>query len=185
MSGHPPVGPGMARMSTKELVNDEIAEIDGDESPVKLNLQIPIATTPDGVPTFDIGKDQEIKVINNIAELPLDLEQYGKKGSSITIESVAHRGTNYTTTFRDSIGMMSGSPSERETMNLSVLGRDMNMTNYQSALEWGRTTREFGNPVSYHKTSKNPLIHYETSRATPIVIKEGPKNVDRADLPLV
>ena len=131
-------------------------------------------------------------MISQIAELPLEIDMALKQSSihekaraQSQLDSVAHRGTNYTTTFRDSLGMMSGSPSERESLTLSVLERDMQITNYQNALEWGKTAIQFDHPVAYHKTRRNPFIHYETLRPGPVVLKEAPILASKADLPLV
>jgi len=65
------------------------------------------------------------------------------------------------------------------------MDREMSITNYESALEWGRLGFYLDKPGAYHKVSKTPTIHYETSRPGPIVISEGQSMTTRAELPLV
>lgn len=70
-------------------------------------------------------------------------------------------------------------------MNLSLIDRELSITNYQNSIEWGKIGLFFDKPTAYHKVSKSPQIHYQTYRPGPIVLSEGTTVTSLAELPLV
>eukprot|EP00353_Schmidingerella_taraikaensis_P003176 CAMPEP_0185574260 /NCGR_PEP_ID=MMETSP0434-20130131/5771_1 /TAXON_ID=626734 ORGANISM="Favella taraikaensis, Strain Fe Narragansett Bay" /NCGR_SAMPLE_ID=MMETSP0434 /ASSEMBLY_ACC=CAM_ASM_000379 /LENGTH=193 /DNA_ID=CAMNT_0028190773 /DNA_START=1674 /DNA_END=2255 /DNA_ORIENTATION=+ len=85
-------------------------------------------------------------------------------------------------TFRGSGSFM---VSSNQISITSFMDRDMSVTNYKSALEWGKAGLALGTPHSYQKTLKSPEIYYKSTRPGPIVLNEFEPVVDRALLPLV
>ena len=59
------------------------------------------------------------------------------------------------------------------------------MTNYESALEWGKPGLTLKDPHSYQKKDKAPQIFYQVARPGPIIVNEIAPVTDRALLPLV
>ena len=59
------------------------------------------------------------------------------------------------------------------------------ITNYETALNWGKVGPVLKDPLSYQKTSKAPTIHYKTPRPKPITLSEAKPPTDKALLPLV
>ena len=59
------------------------------------------------------------------------------------------------------------------------------MTNYETALEWGKLGPALRDPMSYQKTDKAPTIHYKTPRPAPITLSAAKPVSDKALLPLV
>lgn len=89
--------------------------------------------------------------------------------------------THYTSFRGGSSSFMSSGPD----LSLSLMDREMMMTNYENNLEWGKTGLNLYNPGSYHKISKTPTIHYMPPRAGPIQLNDPLPVARRSDLPLV
>lgn len=70
-------------------------------------------------------------------------------------------------------------------MSSTLLDREISITNYESALEWGRLGVALKDPHSYQKTDKSPTIFYKCPRPGPVVLNEVATETDRALLPLV
>ena len=70
-------------------------------------------------------------------------------------------------------------------MLLSTVDRQMEITNYESALEWGKTALSLGNPREHHKVDKSPSVYYQPARPETIVINQSEPVKSRAELPLV
>ena len=70
-------------------------------------------------------------------------------------------------------------------VSLSLLDREISITNYDSALEFGRLGLGLRDPHYYQKTSKTPTIYYKCPRPGPVLLNQVLPETDRALLPLV
>ena len=93
-----------------------------------------------------------------------------------------NRETNYTS-FRG--GSNSFMLSSARDLNLSLMDRELMVTNYESNLEWGKLGVTLHGPHAYQKSSKTPTIHYKAPRAGPIQLNDPPPVARMSDLPLV
>lgn len=75
-----------------------------------------------------------------------------------------------TTTLNTFRGSGSFMLSSNDISIASFVDGEMSMTNYQSALEWGKLGLGLGTPHSYQKTAKSPEIYYKCPRPEPIVV---------------
>ena len=93
-----------------------------------------------------------------------------------------NRETNYTS-FRgasNSFMMSSG-----RDLTLSLMDRELMLTNYENNLEWGKLGVNLLDKHHYQKSSKTPHIHYKAPRAGPIQLNDPAPVARRSDLPLV
>ena len=91
--------------------------------------------------------------------------------------------TNYTS-FKGA-GSNSFMFSSGARLSLGGFEKEMEITNYENALAWGKIGLSLYDPGSYQKYSKTPNIYYEPTRPKPVVLNEGNIPDDKAQLPLV
>ena len=99
------------------------------------------------------------------------------------MSNLNNRETNYTSFW--GAGSNSFMLSSGQELSLSMMDREMMMTNYESNLEWGRLGLALTGPHSYQKIDKNPQIHYMPQRAGPVQLNDPLPVERRSDLPLV
>ena len=169
---------GLAKIPTNMLV-DEITEIENDESPnrktqrketkslhmgfqVEESKEARFFTTAedDANGPFDHSRGFEIHEGSNT---PLNIITKRDQVFGITSNMNA-KETNYTS-FR---GGSNSFMSDGQDLGLSLMDREMMMTNYENNLEWGRSGLNLYHPVAYQKVSKTPKIHYMPPRVGPI-----------------
>ena len=83
-------------------------------------------------------------------------------------------GTDYSRVFSatDQSSFDARTIATSEQLSKSVIQPEISITNYESALEWGRIGLNLKDPISYQKNIKSPKIYYRTSRPDPIIINE-------------
>ena len=109
---------------------------------------------------------------------------YNKKDQMFGVTSnLDNRVTNYTS-FRGGSNSFMLSSGQQLTLS-QMMDRDMNMTNYENALELGKIGLSLYDPQSYQKSSKTPRIYYNSPRAGPIKLNNPPPPAKKSDLPLV
>ena len=128
----------------------------------------------------------------NFAEMSQDRDNatplnivYKKDNMFGVTSNINQKETAYTSFRGGASGNNSFMMSSGARLSLGGFDKEMEITNYENALAFGKIGLSLYDPGSYQKISKTPNIYYEPSRPSPIVINEGTTVADRAELPLV
>jgi len=104
----------------------------------------------------DQGQSDFVDGFEDAAFLPLNIN-YNKTENMFGVSNSINKQTNYTSFQNRSSSLMN---SSGQMDDFAMMERDANITNYETAIAWGKLGVRLESPHRYEKSSRNPVVHY-------------------------